>query len=258
MDTPARPAVPPGRWLLRVPSAGSGGRIFCFPYSGVGASMFNRWPRWIGPFEVCPIQLPGRENRIREPCFTRYEEMAESLIGQLLPLLDRPFVFFGHCAGALPAYEVARRLAGTGLPAPGRLVVSAQVAPHDCPHDRFLGCTDDELVDELKALTVARGGEPHPALIELSLAVLRKDLEASGAYRLDEPAAVPVGITVLHWSGDPEVTLPELAGWKRYADDVRMAVLPGGHYEFLAAPATLLDLLAAQLRPARPGEEPTP
>jgi surfactin synthase thioesterase subunit len=210
--------------------------------------MFNRWPRWIGQFEVCPIQLPGRENRIRDPHFDTHQELAESLAEQLLPYLDRPFAFFGHCAGALPAFEVARRLAGRDLPSPRRLVVSAQVAPHHCPHDRFLDCTDDELVDELKRLTVERGGEPHPALLALALEVLRKDLDANRVYRLDEPVPIPMDITVLHWSGDPEVTPSQLEGWSHYAPEVRFTVLAGGHYEFLTAPDALLDLLSAQLR----------
>jgi surfactin synthase thioesterase subunit len=239
--------VKASRWLLRIPSGESDGRIFCFPYSGVGASMFNRWPRWIGRFEVCPVQLPGRENRVREAHPRTHQELAEVLTGELLPFLDRPFVFFGHCAGALPAFEVARRLDGQNLPEPRRLVVSAQVAPHHCPHDRFLDCTDDELVDELKRLTVERGGEPHPALLALSLAVLRKDLDANRVYRLAEPVPIPMDITVLHWSGDPEVTRPELDGWSHYAPAVRFTVLDGGHYDFLTAPDALLDLLSGQL-----------
>jgi surfactin synthase thioesterase subunit len=234
--------------LLRIPARESAGRVFCFPYSGVGASMFNRWPRWIGRFEVCPVQLPGRENRIRDAHPKTHQELAESITDQLLPLLDRPFALFGHCAGALPAFEVARRLTGGDLPRPRRLVVSAQVAPHHCPHDRFLDCTDDELVDELRRLTVQRGGQPHPALLALSLEVLRKDLDANRVYRLAEPVPIPMDITVLHWSADPEVTLPELEGWSQYAPDVRFTVLDGGHYEFLTAPDALLDLLSAQLR----------
>lgn len=230
--------------LLRIPAAESAGRIFCFPYSGVGASMFNRWPRWVGPVEVCPVQLPGRENRIREPVPGTYQELADGLAEQLRPHLDRPFVLFGHCAGALTAYEVARRL----TPGPRCLLVSAQVAPHHCPHDRFLDLTEDQLVGELAELTEARGGEPHPALLALSLQVLLRDLVASRAYRLAGPAPVAADITVLHWAGDPEVTRPELDGWRPYADDVRFAVLPGGHYEFLTAPGALLDLLAAPLR----------
>lgn len=233
------------RWLLRKPDAQAPARIFCFPYSGVGASMFNAWPRHAGAVEVCPIQLPGRENRIREAHYGTYESLALTLAGELLPYLDRPFAFFGHCAGALSAFETARSLAARGLPAPARLFVSAQVAPHDCPHDRFLALSDEQLRAEIETLTVARGGQVHPPLVELGLAILREDLSANRVYRRDEPATVPFPITVLHWSGDPEVTRDELTGWRHYARQVTFPVLDGGHYDFLDAPEALLRELTA-------------
>jgi surfactin synthase thioesterase subunit len=234
-------------WLLRRPAASATGRIFCFPYSGIGGSMFNRWPRWIGGaggIELCPLQPPGRENRMRVPHFGTYEALAADLAPHLRQYLDRPFAFFGHCAAALPAFETVRRLASAGAPLPSRLVVSAQVPPHLCPHDRFLGYDDERLAAELADLVVARGGHPHPLLIQMTLDVLRHDLDANRQYRTDVPVSVPVGITVLHWADDPEVRQPELAEWAAYADDVRLVVLAGGHYEFLAGGPELLEELA--------------
>ncbi|MEV0074647.1 MULTISPECIES: thioesterase II family protein [unclassified Amycolatopsis] len=235
----------PGRWLLRVPAATSTARLFCFPYSGVGASMFNGWPRSIGDVEVCPIQLPGRENRIREGHYGTYADLAGALAEALLPHLDRPFAFFGHCAGALPAFETAVLLAERGLPVPTTLFASAQVAPHHCPHDRFLDLTDDELRREIELLTLSRGGEVHPPLVELGLAILREDLATNRIYRRPAPVAVPFPITVLHWSRDPEVTQEQLRGWNDYSGHVDITVVEGGHYDFLSAPPQLLDRLAA-------------
>lgn len=245
--------APPDRWLLRRPDPTAAARIFCFPYSGIGASMFRRWPRRIGPVEVVLVQPPGRENRTREPHFGSYPQLAAVLAEQLRPWTGTPYVLFGHCAAALPAYETARRLIATGQPAPARLVVSAQVPPHHGPHDRMLGYDDERLAAELRSLVVLRGGEPHPLLIELTLGVLKRDLAASRAYRHPEPARLPAGITVLHWADDPEVTEGELAGWRHYSDDVRFAVLPGGHWDFLGAPAGLraeLARAAGQVVPA--------
>ncbi|MFL6136527.1 MAG: thioesterase II family protein [Frankiaceae bacterium] len=234
-------------WLLRVPDGDAVARALCMPYSGIGASMFNKWPRrWRG-LDVCPIQLPARENRMRQPHYGTYEALARELAEALVPHLDRPYVLFGHCAGALPAFELVRRLADCDLPLPRRLVVSAQVAPHHCPHDRWLEHDDDQLVEELSELVVLRGGRPHPQLIELALEVLHGDLEANRSYRLERPVRVPVPITVVHWSDDPEVTAEELQGWRHYSEDVRFTVLDGGHYDFLTAPEPLLDELGRDL-----------
>jgi surfactin synthase thioesterase subunit len=231
------------RWLLRKPSDDAVGRVFCFPYSGVGASMFNRWPERLGAVEVCPIQLPARENRIREPHYGTYGALAENLVEHLLPYLDRPFALFGHCAGSLPAFETVAALVERDLPTPRRLVVSAQVAPHHCPRDRYLDMNDAALSGELRRLVIARGGHPHPLLIELSVAVLREDLAANRVYKRDRPVPVPIGVTVLHWAHDVEIAREELAGWSSYAEDVDFVELDGGHHEFLSAPPPLLDLL---------------
>lgn len=205
--------------------------------------MFSQWPRSVAGVEVCPLQLPARENRIRVPHYGTYEAMAQLLVPALQPYLDRPFAFFGHCAGALPAFETVRLLMKSGAPLPRQLVVSAQVAPHDCPHDRFLECDDAQLSDELAQLVLARGGQPHPLLIELTLDVLRKDLAANRVYRLERPVTVPVGITVVHWRDDPEVTAAQLRGWRHYSDNVRFTVLDGGHYEFLSGSPPLIEEL---------------
>ncbi|MDV9169313.1 thioesterase domain-containing protein [Streptomyces sp. W16] len=233
------------RWLLRRPSDDATARIFCFPYSGVGASMFNRWPRWIGSVEVCPLQLPARENRVREPHFGTYEALAENLVEPLLPYLDRPFVLFGHCAGALPAFETAALLAERGLPLPLELVVSAQVAPHHCPQNRFLDMDDEQLGEELARVIVEGGGEPHPLLIELTLEVLHQDLDANRVYNRERPSLLPAGITALHWADDTEIAPEQLLGWKEYAADVGFPVLDGGHYAFLSAPEQLMELFAS-------------
>jgi surfactin synthase thioesterase subunit len=222
--------------------------VFCFPYSGVGASMFNRWPRMVDDVEICPIQLPGRENRIREPHFGSFEQLADALVDYLQPWLDRPFSFFGHCAGALPAYETAVRLAEHGLPVPSRLVVSAQVAPHHCPHDRFLELTDHQLRDELGRFVAGRGGTPNSLLLDLTMTVLGEDLDAVRAYSYPAPVTLPSGITVVQWSHDVEVGVDELASWREYSDDVQFVEFDGGHFAFLDAPAALVAHVASVAR----------
>ncbi|MEU9107565.1 thioesterase domain-containing protein [Streptomyces xanthophaeus] len=244
----ARPARP-AKWLLRRPKPDSTARIFLFPYAGVGASMYTRWPERIGGAEVCLVQLPGRETRLREPHFGTYEELAGPLVEGLAPHLDRPFAFFGHCSGVLPAVEAVRELARRGLPVPDRLFVSSQVAPHDGPYGRLLDLAQDELADELGALTRAMGGEPHPDLIELGVGVLSADIEANRRYRVDAPFPLPTALTTIGWRADAVIPPGRMDGWSAYAagGGVREVMLDGEHYDFLNAPAPLLDELARDL-----------
>src|SRR5438094_5975985 len=86
-------------------------RLFCFPYAGGGASIFRTWLNaFPSEIEVCPIQLPGRENRLLEPPFTQLPLLVQTLADALRLCLDLPFAFFGHSLGALISFELARRL----------------------------------------------------------------------------------------------------------------------------------------------------
>lgn len=246
------PTVRPTRWLLRRPSEDSAARIFCFPYAGVGASMYGGWPTHAGPAEICLLQPPGRENRMREPHYGDYESLADDLVEQLLPYLDRPFAFFGHCSGALPGYETTLRLMQAGLPVPSTLFVSSQVAPQDGPYSRFLTMTDDQLQQELADLVRLLGGVPDPDLIELGVGVLRADVEATRRYLVSEPTVLPCQVTVIGWQEDHDVPEAQLAGWSACAPAgrLRQVVLPGSHYSFLSAPRVLVDELAADMTAA--------
>lgn len=241
MTSGSTTAVSP--WFVRPPSTGHPARIFCFPFSGSGASAFSAWPDALDDIEICPVQFPGRENRLGHPHYGTYENLAADLVEPLAPLLDRPFAFFAHCAGALPAYETTLKLAELGLPTPDCLFVSGQPAPHDASRDRMLTMTESELRAEVESFVRTRGMEPRPDMVDLGLMVLLRDHAAAAAYRRQEPVAVPSPIVVLHWRDDPDVGLGDLRGWRRYADSVEFRVVDGGHYDFMNAPDELLKLL---------------
>jgi surfactin synthase thioesterase subunit len=230
-------------WFVRPRSTDHPARIFCFPYSGTGASAFSAWPAAIDDIEVCPLQFPGRENRLAEPHYGTYENIAAGLVEPLGPRLDRPFAFFGHCAGALPAFETAVQLAELGLPQPACLFVSGQAAPHDGAHDRMLTMTESGLRAELESVVRSRGTEPRPDMIDMGLAVLLRDLAAAREYRRLEPVLVRCRIVVLHWRDDPEIGLDQLQGWRQYSDSVDFQVVDGGHHDFMNAPDELRELL---------------
>jgi surfactin synthase thioesterase subunit len=251
MDTRVGSATTPRglRWLLRRPSANAGARLFCFPHSGCGASMYHRWPRWIGSVEICLIQPPARENRIREPHYETYEALASALVDFLPPYLDRPFAFFGHCGGALPGVELTYQLHTRGLPVPQRVFVSSQVAPHHGPYGRFLTLGTDDLADELRQLISSMGGHPTPAFVRMGLDLLNKDLEANRRYQPDGLRHLPCGITAIGWTEDREIPMPLMEGWRDLSSACRFVLLDGAHYAFLRAPPALLAEIARDLGP---------
>ncbi|HEV2640013.1 MAG TPA: thioesterase domain-containing protein [Actinocrinis sp.] len=239
--------MPRATWFLKPPAADAGARLFCLPYSGCGASMFHGWPGALGPAEVVPLQLPGRENRMREKHFGTYRDLAVDLVDAIAPHLDRPYGIFGHCGGALPTFEALLRIDELGLPAPTRCFLSSQVAPQDGPYGRFLGMTGPALHAELVGL-LAELGNPNPSedMLDLYVEVLQADLAANRVYHRAEPVRVSCPLTVIGWDRDVEVPHELMGGWAAWGP-VAKHVLPGNHYSFLHAPAELQDLLRQDL-----------
>src|SRR6185436_18636157 len=95
-------------WLAyRKLNPGARLRLFCFPYAGGGSSVFYKWSEILPPsVEVCPILLPGREHRFKEPLFTRLPELVRAIRQALESYLDKPFVFYGHSMGGLMGFEM--------------------------------------------------------------------------------------------------------------------------------------------------------
>jgi medium-chain acyl-[acyl-carrier-protein] hydrolase len=209
-------------------------QLFCLPYAGGGASIYRSWcnemPKSI---EVFPIQLPGREGRIAEPPFTRVAALAEAIAEEILPLLDRPFAFFGHSLGAKVCFEVARYLLNRyGLSA-AHLFASACNAPHlpnteqslhDLPHDR--------LVEKLRFLNGTSGKIlDHPRVLRMLLPLIRADFELYDTYRYLSEPFLDCPITVFGGDNDPVVDRERLWAWRGLAVagfDLRL--FPGDHF----------------------------
>jgi surfactin synthase thioesterase subunit len=233
-------------WLPREPSAAAAGRIFCIPYAGCGAGLYRNWPRAHGAVEFLPIELPGRETRLREPVAGSFEELAGAMVDALAPYLDVPFAFFGHCWSALPAYEASAQLCTGRGPTPAALFVSSQVAPQDGPVGRMLGMDDAELAAELGTTIRALGGRPHPDLVALYVEVLRADVDVSRRYVVPDPSRLPLPITAIGWTDDEEVSAAHMTGWSR-CGETTFEVFTGRHHRFLDAPLELLRTLSRGL-----------
>ncbi len=209
-------------------------RLLCFPYAGGGAMAFRDWPASMpADVEVLPVQLPGRERRLRESAFTRLEPLVEAATRGLAPYLDRPFAIFGHSMGALIGYEVAHRLRRELGLEPVHLLVSARRAAQLPPEpENYHNLPDAELIERLREL----GGTPaevleHPELMQLMLPLLRADFELNDTY---QPAAhPPLGCPVTAFGGqyDEEIEEEELTAWSALtAGSFALRMLPGDHF----------------------------
>jgi medium-chain acyl-[acyl-carrier-protein] hydrolase len=216
------------------------GVVFCFPFAGGGATFYRPWAQLAPPsLAICPVQLPGREERLFEQPFDRMQPLVAAAADELLPFLDRRYALFGHSMGALVAYELAQALRARGAPAPLHLFVSGAPAPHraaeivpifDLPEEPFM------------AALRRYGGLPDEVLqsrelLDLLLPRLRVDLAVTGTYVWsDRP---PLAFPITAFGGEEDVTVsPDVVkAWREHtvaAFDAHM--FPGGHF-FLSAAA---------------------
>jgi medium-chain acyl-[acyl-carrier-protein] hydrolase len=223
-------------WLLRPrPVAGARFRLFCFPFAGVGPSVYRPWLDALpGEVEARLVQLPGREGRWRETPQTRLEVIAPALTDALRPELDMPFAFYGHSLGALVAFEVTRRLRALGAPMPAHLFVAAHRGPHlPNPHPEMRHLADDAFVTELRRRYdgIPQAVLDNPELLELMLPCLRADFEAYETYQhLSEPP-LSCPISALGGEHDRYVRPAEIAGWRdQTTGRFRMRILPATHF----------------------------
>jgi len=235
-------------------------RLFCFNYAGAGASMFRAWPALLpAQVELVAVQLPGREDRLREPPVTRLQDLVSAVAQQIQPLLDKPFAFFGHSMGALLAFELARDLVAKRGISPFRLFVSGRKAPHlriDAPPLHAL--PEDKFVAKVKEM----GGTDseifkHPEMVDLILPILRADFEICETYQYRPGVPLPCRITAMGGTEDAETPEPHLQEWQQHGTgDFALHMLHGNHFFINAERTQVLRIVAGQLLTPVASERP--
>ena len=226
-------------------------RLFCFPYAGAGASLFETWADQLPPeIEICAVQLPGRENRIKEPRFTRLLPLLQEMIPNLLPHLDRHFAIFGHSLGAVICFEFAHYLQQLQHKEPSHIFISARQAPtlpalhppiHQLPEDEFFreicrfNGTPDNVLQNTK-------------LIKMFMPILRSDLAIVETYSYVEKTPLNTPISVFGGLEDEVVSLDSLSAWHQQTyNKFNLHLFPGNHFFLKSQQKEILQAIAQKL-----------
>jgi len=226
-------------------------RLFCFTYAGGGTSFFSAWvARLPTTVELCPIRLPGRENRLSEKPYTRVSEMIPPLVENLRPYLDKPYAFFGHSLGSFVSYETALAVRQAGLREPQRLFASGARAPHlPDPETPMYNLSEQDFIKRMRELN----GTPeevlqHAELLALMMPVLRADFEASDTYAYTPAPPLACGITVFGGDADPRASRAQLEAWREHTtSDFKLEIFPGDHFFLHSAREAVLGALGKEL-----------
>jgi medium-chain acyl-[acyl-carrier-protein] hydrolase len=230
-----RPFAPPEAAIRLRHDPAAQLRLFCLPHAGVGASIYHPWSRLLPPeIQICPVQLPGRENRIRERPATRLPDLIRGLADAVDPGLDLPFAIFGHSMGAAIGFELARELRRRNRGTPRRLVMSGGRAPHLPPRlTPLAGLQAGQFLEAVQERYGCFSSEILQAreMLDLVLPILRADLKLFETYQCTVEPPLDCPVSVFGGIEDATVTQDELADWSCHTTaGFDLCMLPGGHF----------------------------
>ncbi len=245
--------------------------VFCFPGAGIPAREFPV-PRDGGPdFDYVSIEwraeAPTRTGGVEGPLdegvaeavveavADSVEAAVERAYRQVVGRGERRMIFYGHCLGAIVAYELALRLAAEGLRGPERLVTAGAVGPHLYVAPDAHRLPTPKLLELLRVLQypLAARLETELDFQRERLALIRADFAvmAGYSYREREPLAIPItAISLRHdlWSYPLRT-----ASWQHHTERrCEVVERDGDHYVTLRHPELVDALLRSSVR-ARAG-----
>jgi surfactin synthase thioesterase subunit/glycosyltransferase involved in cell wall biosynthesis len=233
------------------PDSVAGLRLFCFPHAGAGAAAFNTWREYVPEtVALAPVRLPGRESRISEAAFRTMEPLIEALADAILPLLNKPFAFYGHSMGAAIAFELTRCLRKRKSAGPRCLLVSGARAPQfRLGHLPGPEPSEAELMEQLRRLE----GVPAEILenremMGLLMPALRADTALYRGYVYTPEPPLECPIHAFGGRDDPDVTKEHLEAWAAQTTaQFRLRMFPGGHFFFHTSLPAFIRLLTSAL-----------
>lgn len=223
-------------------------RLFCLPYAGGGAIVYRNWQNKLSEdIEVCPIQLPGRENRLYEPLIDNSKEMVDAIYEGIKDYLDCPFAIFGHSMGGVLAYELALKLEKNHKK-PKVLFMSATTLDFDFA-DKTISDFDDE---HLKRYLIKSGGTVSEALMNKDFCniyypIIRNDYKIIESYKCPRDK-VSCEICAFASKNDTQIPCCKTEDLKRYTNDFKISYFNGNHFFLRSEEDKLCDFINKELK----------
>ncbi len=206
--------------------------LFCFPFAGGGASTYNFWiQKMKGKVTVCPIQLPGREERIMEKPYNNMTDMLDELEETIWESIRGPYAFWGHSMGGKIAYELEKRMEKRGKTAQCFLVSGSRIPSIPEPNPIY-HLSDDEFKKALGRFE----GTPKEILenqemLDFFLPMLRADFTMDETYYDKEITVLRSPIEAFGGRKDREADEEAMKEWRKYTEKTfHCHMFEGGHF----------------------------
>jgi medium-chain acyl-[acyl-carrier-protein] hydrolase len=210
--------------------------LFCFPYAGGSAVIFNSWRKYLAPsIEIRPVELRGRGRRISEKMYDDTTEMIDDVFHVIKNTAGQStYALFGHSLGALIAYELAQRIRKEQLPPAKHLFFSGRGAPHIKRNDEKIYHLMGE--DEFEEEVLKLGGTPpeffkNPELVDLFLPMLKNDFRLAETG-IDTEIIDPLDENITVFLGtEDDLTAEQCEEWKKHSNGAcHIKYFEGGHF----------------------------
>lgn len=232
-------------------------RVFLLHHAGGSHLLFRDWVRHFpADWEVCLLEAPGRGRLSDLPLIGETADLVSFFLEDMVPLLDRPFVLFGHSMGALAGYELTHQIVASGLRKPDWLGLSARAAPRP---DGGLDLRTRHLMPpaELRRSLADMGGTPREVLEdpdwwEFLEPMLRSDLRLVETWR-PAPGTPVLPVPVSAFGGDRDVVVrpQRLADWGEHTTRyLGLHLYPGDHFYFRSYVKEFVDRIVSDVRKA--------
>jgi surfactin synthase thioesterase subunit len=219
-------------WIKRF-AGGSNGAIVIFPHAGGAAAAYRTFAAALAArgCDAYIVQYPQRADRLAHPAPETIEDLAAELFAATNWDAVAPLRLFGHCMGAIVAFEFARLAESRGVDV-HQLWASAGQAPSTVAGSPRVPTTDRELLADIADL-----GGTDPRLLEdedfvdLLLPAVRADYRAFNRYHCPAGVRIHADIHVVGGDQDHRVEPEWLQRWQVHTDAVFTSTsLDGGHF----------------------------
>jgi surfactin synthase thioesterase subunit len=220
-------------WVKRYSGSQSSTATLVFPHAGGAALAYRGFGTALAAAgsDAYVMQYPQRGDRLSHPAAPTVGDLARDLFDAADWAGVGSIRLFGHCMGAVVAFEFARIAERSGV-AIDALWVSASEAPSAVAAAPALPMAESEILAEMVDL-----GGTDPALladddfVELLLMAVRADYAAFNRYACDAEVTIAADIHALGGDNDHRISEDMLRRWESHtAGAFTCSMFDGGHF----------------------------
>lgn len=240
------------RWLaIPKPKPNAPLRLICLPYAGGNANSFVPYSALQElNAEICAVQLPGKGSRLNEAQYQSIDTLVEDLAEVLTPIIDKPYVIWGHSFGSRIGFELIRYFKEHKMPMPIHFIPAASRAPHELnTRNPIHGLSDEGFKIKLKEM----GGTPdeiieHDELMSILLPGLKADFKLAETHKVSTIEQLNVPVTLLGGTSDTIIPPDSLPNWQaHFCGDFELEMIEGDHFfidkQFESVSKKLVDII---------------